>query len=891
MKIYVLVALMAGLMSNAFAAPMADDKASVGESTRVEILNVDSYLRIFMGWQTPVIANADGSLSTPTVGKEAVPMRQVAPTPLPVGWVKADFDDRGWAREHAPIQIERWYGGGMMTAEYHLIAARGKFRVDDPVSCQNLQLELSYIGGTVIYLNGKEIARAHLPTGKLQPDTLADKYPDECYLDANGFRIDNHKEEAERVAKRIRRHVMTIASADFVKGVNVLAIEVHRAPISETYLKARYEKSEWRGERMVWSHVALTDVTLSAKAGSGLRSNTVRPQGFQVWTANGIETLLQWHYGDPCEQPGLALLAPRGGRAGGWIVVSSTTALSGVKAMAGDLVACDGVKIPSSAVKVFYTEPSAVDKTFNNNPGYDGLLDTAPVEAKISADAPKAFWGMPYSVLAKPPVPGANQPVWVSVNVPATAKPGIYTGQVRVQATGLEPVDVPISIQVATWQMPDDDHLVSMNNLYHSHESSAFYYQVPLWSDQHFEHMGKVLELSKGLGNRLCMIHLIKEAYHLGNHESMIRWIRRADGGYDHDFTIFDRYLDLYAKKIGKPAVVLLSVFHPYVDAKDTNGIARSATVSLLNKETGQIENLRVPDYGTPAGAAFWKPVLDAVFQRLQKRGWLDAVVLGTSSDNGPKTPDPVTMFKEIWPDCRLMFSGHPNVTFYNTRDKVRVPVTCREHVWSAGILYNPDGNLKVPPERQGGNYPMPWKRNEANLEWGFMRVGVACIDALYERARASVWRMVEESTLQGNLCGVGRVGLDFWPLPTNQKGREQYRALSGSVDMHLGPSASTRMFLYPGTDGAVPTWRSELFREGLQVREAIIFLQQALDSGRADDVLARRVKELLDERARYYLRTRAGSPMHWVAFEGSNWQARDAALFTLCAEVGRVAP
>ena len=68
------------------------------------------------------------------------------------------------------------------------------------------------------------------------------------------------------------------------------------------------------------------------------------------------------------------------------------------------------------------------------------------------------------------------------------------------------------------------------------------------------------------------------------------------------------------------------------------------------------------------------------------------------------------------------------------------------------------------------------------------------------------------ESFGKGNLCGVGRVGLDFWPLPVDGRAG-QYRALSGSVDMHLGPSASTRMFLYPGPKGPAPTWRSMVCR------------------------------------------------------------------------------
>ena len=868
------------------SAPAAAGGAAPAGPTRLEVLNGDSYLRVHMGWKTPVIIGADGRLSSPTEGKEARPVRQVETAPPPAGWMKPDFDDRLWAREHAPLRVEGWYSGGLMTAEYHLIAVRGKFQVEDPARCKGLKLAVKYTGGVVAYLNGKEVARASLPAGEIKPDTLAEKYPDECYLDAKGFRIEDPKGNEVRIARRERTLEVELPATALVKGVNVLALELRRAPLAESYLKARYERPNYRGEPMVWSHVALGELALTAEQGSAVTPNVARPKGMQVWTANSIETLLQWHYGDPCEKPELKLLAPRGGRCGGWVVVSSTEPVKDVKASAGELTSPDGGKIPAAAVRLLYAEPCSGDRTFNRNPGHDGLLDGPPAEARVSGAAPKSQWGLPYTVPRTAPVPGVNVPVWVSLSVPADAMPGVYAGKVRVQAEGLAPTEVPVSVRATEWRMPDDDHLASANNLYQSHESSALYYKVPFWSDQHFEHMGKLLEMSKGLGNRLCMVHLIKPAYHLNNRETMVRWIRKADGGYEHDFSILDRYLDLYEKRVGKPVVVLLSTFHPYVDAKDKEGKVQSALVTLLNKETGKVEDLRVPDYGTPECAAFWKPILDDVLKRLEKRGWKDAAVLGTPSDNGPKTPDPITTFKEVWPDCRLMFSGHPNQTSYLTRDKVKVPASCREHVWGAGHLYNPDYHPYT-RDWKGGAYPMPWKRDALNLEWGFMRVGVACIAALYESSRATVWRVVEESTLQGNLCGVGRVGMDFWPLPVeNKAGR--YMALSGDEGMHLGPSASTRMFFYPGPKGPAPTWRSEVFREGLQTREAMIFLQKALNSGKAPGEVAQRVNDLLDERARHYLRTRAGSPMLWVAFEGSGWQERDEQLFRLCAEAAR---
>lgn len=843
--------------------------AHAADAAKVEILNADSPLRVHLGFKRVTVSGQ---------GEAAAAERMTDPPPAE--WVAQGFDDRAWARAHAPLCIEAWPTGGLAAAENHLICARAKFCVDDPEAAAGLRLEVAFTGGAVVYLNGRELTRAGLPAGALAPDTPAEAYPAEAYINAEGFLLDDPKADGDRFAKRTRRLEASVPPGALVKGVNVLAVEVHRAPVSEVFAKSKYKKANWRGAVGVWSHAALDGMALAADAGAAVQPNVVRPAGIQVWTAASSETLLQWSYGDPCETPALDLLAMRGGRVGGWVVVGSREPLRGVRAEAGDCAGADGRKLPAGALRVRYASPCDVARTFNETPGYDGLLDEPPAEAPVSGAAPKNYWEVPYAMLRKPPVPGANVPIWVSVAVPADAAPGAYHGKVTVQAEGLPPVTVPVSVEVAAWRMPADDALVSKNNLYQSHETAALYYKLPLWSDEHFAHLGKLLAMSKELGNRLCMIHLIQGAYHLNNQQSMVRWIRKGEGDYTLDFSIVDRYLELFAQQVGAPKVVLLSLFHPYVDAKNKEGQVNSAMVTVFDPATGQTSSLRAPDYGTAESVAFWKPVLEGIFQRLEKRGWKDAAVVGTPSDNGPKTPEPVSMVKDLWPGARLMFSGHPNPTQLPARDKSMVPVTCREHVWSAGILYNPDGAKAG----GGGKYPTPWKRGPTQYEWGFMRYGVACIHHLYESSPAAAWRVVEESTLQGNLNGVGRVGLDFWPLPVGEK-PGNYRALSGDKGMHLGPSASTRMFFFPGPNGPAPTWRSEVFREGLQIREAMIFLQQALETPGFGADLAKRIREALDERARHYLRTRQGQPMLWTAYEGSGCRQRDALLLRLCAE------
>lgn len=149
------------------------------------------------------------------------------PSDTPPDWTKPEADDSGWARVRVPTlansQDEHW----------KLIQVLSLFDVPDTTRAGHLLLSLSLRGGAVVYINGEEIARAYLPAGEITPDTSAEPYPDEVYLDADGyvfFPNDKREDVIARLAKRVRTLECKIPAKKLRKGVNVLAIGIHRAP-------------------------------------------------------------------------------------------------------------------------------------------------------------------------------------------------------------------------------------------------------------------------------------------------------------------------------------------------------------------------------------------------------------------------------------------------------------------------------------------------------------------------------------------------------------------------------------------------------------------------------------------------------------------------------------
>ena len=121
--------------------------------------------------------------------------------------------------------------------------------------------------------------------------------------------------------------------------------------------------------------------------------------------------------------------------------------------------------------------------------------------------------------------------------------------------------------------------------------------------------------------------------------------------------------------------------------------------------------------------------------------------------------------------------------------------------------------------------------------------------------------RLIEAVVLGQGFDGVGEQGLDLFPIKTPVN----YEILQGwfRPDLYGGYAFSpcspgtcwanwdwyVRALLYPGPDGPVATERFEMFREGLQLTEAILFLQRAVAEKKLSPALEKRAGAVLAER------------------------------------------
>ncbi|HUT32057.1 MAG TPA: glycoside hydrolase domain-containing protein [Planctomycetota bacterium] len=822
------------------------------------LLGTQSQWRCFFVWQEELVQWESGELTRFRSVKgapkpiEKVDGKPEASAAAPGGWTAAEFDDSSWACSPGPI---------VHTPHRRDLAAillRGKFELAEPA---DLTLALSWRGGAIVYLNGKELVRANLPAGAIAPGAPGEPYPKAAYVDAEGKLLFAPPREAEPEGMKLRVRTLShkVPASAVRQGLNVLAVELHRAPTSELLYTAVVPKTP-RGDKPQWSMVGLEELSLGGGKG---------PQAsLAVWPGN---PLLDVFDADPGE-PGMAgkpvrLAGARNGAFSGVVMVRSPEAVKGLKVEPGALKLADGdAVIPASAWRVRFAVPG----------------DAPPVGAASRRPQGAAFLG----VLAEaPPENAAAVPVWLTVRVGGDAKPGEYKGVLRVSVNAAAPAEVPVELSVADFALPEPRSYTCFTGIAESPESVALQYGVPLWSEEHWKLLDRVFAHLGQVGVRMVLIPVVAKT-HRGNDQSMVRWVKQADGSLKPDFGVVERYLDLVAKHLGTGPLVCWYVWMPsqgggaWGATPDKPKNEKPTPITVLDPATGQAQDGEAPDWGTPQSVPFWKPVFDGLRERLAKRGLEKSAALGLVCDFTP-SKQTVEDLRAVAPELRWVVHAHGLTLKFAGQ-----PVAEAAHVWGVKEPRTSDDKLK----RYG------WKN--AIITTVFPRYGAGSMGHVNPTSPVGVYHALLEGYQASGYDGVNDLGADFWPVVKMQRrellplsARYGYRDRPGSPPMTHGS------LLFPAKDGPVATVRFEVLRLGVQEAEARIFIEKALEEpakrAKLGDELAARAQGLLDERVRKIANAKLdrspmfsyGSDASWLDY-AAGVAERARALYHVAAQV-----
>ena len=869
-KLFCITALM--LVSGSFA--VAEENI---------ILDTLGFWRSYFSYSTAVVA--DG-------GKfQKVGLETNSPLP-PEDWTSADFDDANWLRmPDAPFASWSHYIKSMQmntgfvygqgdTAAISVLCLRGKFNAD-PGRAGKLNLALVYRGGVVVYMNGKEIARGHMPKeGKLSVDTPAEVYPPDAYLNEKGAFLDQGDKGLEQLKLRLRTlDNISIPRELLRKGTNVLAIEIHRSAFTkEVYEKVKSIKSD--GDK-IFDGCGLVTARLT---GNSVTPNVVRPSKTQIWNSSPLNADYDTDWGDPSEplMP-IEMAGAKNGFFSGKVVVGSASPIKRIKAVVTDLTGKSGGKIPASAIQVRYAVAELEGANLLLPIRIDKLEEVPPKEIPVRALKPSNYMR---SIPGSPaPVYGAVLPVWITVNVSAEAKSDDYEGELSITVDS-GAFKVPVKLRVYNYKLPDPKDFTVFAELIQSPETLALVYNVPLWSEKHWKLIEKSLAYIGAMGTKTCYIPLICKT-NMGNTETMVRWIKDKDK-YKYDFTVMEKYLDLVEKYQGKPSVVCLYVWDvflsggvdgAYLKSKTFTRAAQDGAPEVTLLKNGKGEDLTLSNYSEASARTLWKPLVEELKGILKKRKLEKSIMVGMVTDRAPDS-DTVKFWKDLLPDA-------PWVKHAHNRTDINIPFGFTGSVWDRNTILEAIGKT--------GKTGRGWKNKE--LSTFFAR-------DIRNAHPVETFRMMAEMTAFGEQRGFARQGADFWPIKSEGKtvlvsdGRF-LKSVWGNLNIKTS-------LLAPGADGALATTRYEMMREGVQECEARIAVEKLLDGSKLRGDQAKRCEKILSERnqaiysafydnradflgkkAYFCTYSWASSYPRYGAYYylTSGWQERSADLYDIAAE------
>jgi Glycoside hydrolase 123, catalytic domain/Glycoside hydrolase 123 N-terminal domain len=870
---------------------------SAGEAAGTVILDANSHWRVSRSTIEPLVRMKNGKLVPLSAMKGhrergGYKLRTAWKGKLPAApkiesdWAASAFKDADWGLGRGRVVVNSFYlrSATDNRRSLALVRLRGKFVVSDPAGATGLTLNVSFQGGIVAYVNGKEVGRGGLPAGAISAGTPANDYPDAAVVAPNGKALRDGFGDPKRYAKgfAMRNRKLSkvkIPASALVKGVNTLAIELHRAPMPEVQATSRHTaRNSW------WTALELKSIRLVAPVGSAVIPNAGKPSGLHVWTCGPSWRVGKDEIGDRSESgKPIRIIACRNGIFSGQAVVICDKPLGAVKAQAGDLKSVDGKGvIPAAAIQIRYARPDGPVAAWGDNGGngwFDSLSEVPPARVPLLVHNWRPWEKSRNQTFM------AVQPVWVTVKVPAGTAAGEYRGKLTIEAGGQGQVVVPVEVKVHGWTAPDAKNYATFVEMNQSPETLAKYYKVKMWSEEHWKLVDKSFEHIGTVGAKTIVIPVIARA-RFGNQHGMIRWVRKGDK-WDYDTSIMEKYLDTAIKHLGKVPVVNFHISEPAATAyywKVRHGQTRKpppSKVTQLDPKTGKLTNIDAPIFGTPESISFWKPVFERISKIMSARGMKKSMMIGTEHDLG-YFPKIVTDIKKFAPGCTWISCTHAGPNKW-MKTKAGLPVGYAINVW------------------QGWRIPSPAKKRLQGWRWvEAPEKGIHCYwprQSFTESAHLGMISGILEGLIIGgpNNPSKGYPGLayqaaDFWPI-RGAKGRSNNildrfpEAMWGSLNISNG----TERWLRPGPNGALATTRLEVLREGIEEANARVYLERALSTpasrAKLGAKLAGDAQALLDQRTRILS---GGDWDHWLAGKEARRTRLFAAAAAFAAKLGK---
>lgn len=244
---------------------------------------------------------------------------------------------------------------------------------------------------------------------------------------------------------------------------------------------------------------------------------------------------------------------------------------------------------------------------------------------------------------------GRKQPVWMTVNVPSNAKPGKYRGKLTVSSSNAKSRSLPVELIVSDHILPPDSDWTFHLDLWQNPYSVARYENVPLWSEAHFEAMRPVMRMLAEAGQKSVTATIMSRPWNGQTEDafgSMVTKIRRIDGTWLYDYTIFDRWVE-FMFSLGIDKQINCYSMIPWALEFDYYDQATSSNTTIQATPGSQEYN------------EYWGSFIADFARHLKSKGWFEKTMIAMDERPMESMQAVLSLIRNIEPGFKISLAGN----------------------------------------------------------------------------------------------------------------------------------------------------------------------------------------------------------------------------------------
>ena len=243
---------------------------------------------------------------------------------------------------------------------------------------------------------------------------------------------------------------------------------------------------------------------------------------------------------------------------------------------------------------------------------------------------------------------GRKQPVWMTVSVPSDARPGKYSGKLTVTSSNAKARSLNVELTVADHVLPPARDWAFHLDLWQNPYSVARYENVPLWSEAHFEAMRPVMKMLADAGQKSVTATIMNRPWNGQTEDafgSMVTKIRRVDGTWLYDYTIFDHWVE-FMFSIGIDRQINCYSMIPWALEFDYYDQATSSNTTIQATP------------GSPEYNEYWGSFIADFARHLKSKGWFEKTMIAMDERPLESMQAVLSLIRKIEPDFKISLAG-----------------------------------------------------------------------------------------------------------------------------------------------------------------------------------------------------------------------------------------